>query len=428
MTVLATLIFSTQIYASNLTNFNEPNTQNLINAMGDQSLNVIQFGDSHTAADVMTETLRDRLQSSLGNGGMGWGMPMYFTGQRLAEYGYDNNGWTPISSRTNKNENYTVGGLLAIPDYSGATLTIKPKQNEQEQQIKVSIRQANGDGRFSGVDSMGRQFNIEAPVKNNTWQLVSFKAKLPFTITANQTQNSAIGGWWAKNASGKGAVVSALGINGAQLNSWDYWNNAWKTELGQIAPNLVILAYGTNEAYNNVNIQNAQQSLVSTIQDIRAASPNTAIMIVSAPESLRQTAGQCGQRPESLTEFQQMQVNVAQAQHTLFWDWQQAMGGECSMKQWISRGDGRTDGVHFTTSGYQKLGAMLANDLLNLSQRSNLSNSSVTQNQPAMNINHQYINSNQSNSNSTQNNINNPSVTGQICDADKKNCKSFNFS
>lgn len=355
-------------FAASLSNFNEPNSQKLIQAIQAKQLHVVQLGDSHTAADTMTSTLRVQLQSALGNGGMGWGMPMYITGQRLARYGYDNNGWQPISSRTRSDENYSLGGLLAVPQFAGASLTIKAKQAESTQHFKVSIRQQTGDTALTGRDAQGRIFSIEAPIKNGTWQVVEFVAEPPFTIQAGQSKQTAIGGWWGKNQSGQGAIVSALGINGAQLSYWDRWNQqGWQTELSAVSPNLLILAYGTNEAYNNnLDVERTRQTLIEKIRAIRAASPQTAVMIVSAPESLKGIGGACGNRPIKLNAVQQMQREVAQQQKTLYWDWQDAMGGSCSMKSWINRGDARQDGVHFSASGYQKLGNMLAADILNI--------------------------------------------------------------
>lgn len=363
--VFCILTIGSQVYASNLTNFNDPNTDQLITAFKNKSVHIVQFGDSHTAADVMTGTLRAQLQNRLGNGGMGWGMPMYFSGQRLVRYGYDNNGWEPISSRQQRDQNYTLGGLIATPKFNGATLTIKSKQSELSQKIKVNLRQAATDGKFLGRDAQGHQFEIEAPIKNNTWQTVEFVAQLPFTITASNAEQSAIGGWWAKNQNGEGAVVSALGINGAELSYWNRWNEGWQQNLKSISPELIIIAYGTNEAFNdNIDVDKYKNLLISKVDQIRVASPDTAIMIVSAPESLKNIAGQCGIRPIKLTAIQNVQYQVAQQKHTLYWNWQQAMGGECSMKSWINQGLGRKDGVHFSEAGYQKLGQALAEDLL----------------------------------------------------------------
>jgi predicted glycosyltransferase len=52
-----------------------------------------------------------------------------------------------------------------------------------------------------------------------------------------------------------------------------------------------------------------------------------AIMIVSAPESLKNIAGQCGIRPIKLTAIQNVQYQVAQQKHTLYWNWHKLWGG-----------------------------------------------------------------------------------------------------
>ncbi|MBF7685708.1 SGNH/GDSL hydrolase family protein [Acinetobacter sp. B10A] len=366
--VALALSVTTAVHADVFNNFNEPNTAKLQQALRTKTANIVQLGDSHTAADLMTGSLRTVLQQQLADGGMGWGMPMFFAGQRLSLYGYDNAGWQAISSRTQQNEDYSLGGLLAVPKSNGAMLTIKAKIPQPEQRIVVSIRQNSTDEALTVVDAHGKHFNLDAPMKNNTWQFASFTATLPFTVTAPHSTGTAIGGWWAKNANGQGVVVSALGINGSELSQWDRWNTqAWQREVTEIAPDLIILAYGTNEAYNDrLNVVQTKQVLIERIRQIRQASPNSAIMIISAPESLKNTAGICGTRPIHLTAVQDMQKEVAETEHTLFWSWQQAMGGQCSMKKWMTQGLGRGDGVHFTAAGYQQLGQALAKDILSI--------------------------------------------------------------
>ena len=367
--VLSALVMSMSASANYLTNYQDPNTDQLIQALNNSRIHIVQLGDSHTAGDSMTDALRSQLQSRYGNGGMGWAMPMYFSGQRMARYGYDNYQWTPISSRRNQNENYTLGGLIAKPNFSGSTLTIKAKGNEPLQAMTVSIRQSAADGVLSGIDANGHRFVLEAPIKDGTWQTMTFDAKLPFTLTAEGAMSdTAIGGWWGRSKHTSGAIVSSLGINGAELSHWSRWNGyAWQKELGTIAPELIVLAYGTNEAYNSVNPERVRSVLSERIDQIRHASPKSAIMVVSSPEALRSTSGSCGTRPAELSAIQEVQRQTAQSKHTLFWDWQAAMGGSCSMKQWMNRGLAAKDGVHFTHSGYGQLGTLMAEDIISLS-------------------------------------------------------------
>lgn len=359
---------------ANLTNFGEPNTALLTHAFAQNSVHIVQLGDSHTAGDTMTDAVRQSLQARFGDGGMGWAMPMYFSGQRMARFGYDNVDFTPVSSRHEWGENYTLGGMLAKPLWHGATLTIKPKNDENPQRLFISLRQSAGDGRFIAQDARGQRFALQTEPKNGQWQLLTITATLPLMIYNDGANRSAIGGWWAFNPAGRGAVVSAIGINGSELSHWHRWNaSAWQRELSLIRPNLLVLAYGTNEAYNGVSGQTVKQELTQRIRQIRTASPQTAILIMSAPEVLKNRTGDCGTRPSTLTDVQRAQREVAQNERTLYWDWQSAMGGQCSMKWWIRQGKASNDGVHFTQSGYSELGSRFAQDLLALQNSSSTS-------------------------------------------------------
>ena len=114
--------------------------------------------------------------------------------------------------------------------------------------------------------------------------------------------NTAIGGWWGRSKHELGAIVSSLGINGAELSHWSRWNqNAWQQELATIAPELIILAYGTNEAYNNLSAERIATVLDERIEQIRQASPHSAIMIVSSPEVLKKYSRQLRCTPTNFT-------------------------------------------------------------------------------------------------------------------------------
>lgn len=339
----------------------------LTEALQKKSLNIVQLGDSHTAADYLTNAARVRLQQQLGNGGPGWAMPIQFPGMRLAHFTYENQGWQAISSRTQASQNYALGGLIATPSI-GSLMTIRTRgEPEAEQTVIVSIRQGQNDEDLFVTDGNGQEILLSAQPKDNQWHFSTFNARFPLTIKAGISFQTAIGGWWTRNKNQQGVVFSALGINGFQLNQWNRWNTqAWQQELNVIAPDLIILAFGTNEAYNGVEVETVKQNLLETIARIRTASPKSAIMLLGAPESLKSTAGSCGVRPEKLTELQAMQKEVALSQHTFYWDWQSVMGGKCSMKSWINQGLARSDGVHFTASGYQRLGEALADSILSL--------------------------------------------------------------
>ena len=58
-----------------------------------------------------------------------------------------------------------------------------------------------------------------------------------------------------------------------------------------------------------------------------------------------------------------MQKRVAESEGLLYWSWQQAQGGACSMNAWVKQGLAAKDGVHFNAEGYRRAAADLAQGL-----------------------------------------------------------------
>jgi lysophospholipase L1-like esterase len=56
--------------------------------------------------------------------------------------------------------------------------------------------------------------------------------------------------------------------------------------------------------------------------------------------------------------------DAAAAAGCAFWDTRAAMGGRGSMRTWLSAGYARRDYTHLTASGYERMGTLLADQLL----------------------------------------------------------------
>jgi lysophospholipase L1-like esterase len=329
----------------------------------------VQIGDSHTAGDYLTDQLRVRLQTQLGDGGAGWAMPMRVPGQRLARVSYDFNGWELISSRTSGPADYPFGGLIAQVVGDDATLSIKSKLGNPLQTITAIIRQGPHDAPLVISDVDGKQQLLASPIADGQWHSIGFSARLPVNVVARHSPETAIGGWWL-SSSQTGAIVSAVGINGSEQSQWSRWRSDWMQDLEPGQPDVIALAYGTNEAFSKSLDQNlVRDDLESAIDQLRHRFPRAAILILGAPESLTAQGGSCGVRAPGLDAVQRIQKEVASNRKTLYWDWQQAMGGTCSMKRWIREGLGRGDGVHFSAAGYAQLGDDLYQGLDGLARR-----------------------------------------------------------
>ncbi|WP_454689103.1 SGNH/GDSL hydrolase family protein [Achromobacter aloeverae] len=329
---------------------------------------MVQIGDSHTAGDYFTDYLRTELQQRLGDGGIGWAMPMYASGQRLARVGYEEEGWELLTSRNGGEADYPFGGMIARGTGVGGQLTIKTKSDDSpRQRIVMVISQAAGDPPLHIIDADSEVQDVKAKRADGSWSDAAFTARLPFIVTTEGSPNTRIGGWWM-TAERPGAIVSAVGINGSELAQWDRWRAGWMDDLALGKPDLIALAYGTNEAFQgNLDPQDFQRTLETAVDRLRAKFPRSAILIIGAPESLSSfKGGACGQRAPSLNLVQQAQRAVAREKHTLYWDWQQAMGGGCSMRKWVNQKLARKDGVHFSQEGYERAAGDLLAGLLHL--------------------------------------------------------------
>lgn len=338
-------------------------------AGGHEVLSVTQFGDSHSAADFFTGELRTQLQARFGNAGIGWVTPMDVRGQRHAEVTWRSQNWQLINSRTDDHPAYPMGGYVARSTKAGGYIDLLPRNSmspHESWNIRMVVREEVPES-LSLYSTFGRT-NITLPLKSNSWQIVKMKGALPFKLVAGE-KGIEVGGFWLQRANRPGAIVSSIATNGAQLSIWNRWSPEWTAELAATESDLVILEYGTNEAFNDrLDKDLYRQNLVASIRKIRQRLPNAVILMVGPGDALlRDASGKCVDRqPPSYKIVKAVQKSVARSEHTLYWDWQMAMGGKCSIDQWEAESLAGKDKVHLTGAGYRLSAKMFYKDLMQL--------------------------------------------------------------
>ncbi|WP_442799409.1 SGNH/GDSL hydrolase family protein [Pantoea vagans] len=210
---------------------------------------------------------------------------------------------------------------------------------------------------------------------NGEWKL-SKPVQVPtsFTVALTAGQQVKLGGLWLTATKPHGVIVSALGLNGAQISMLEKWQSNWTDTLALLKPDLIVLAYGTNESFNtDISLDEYRQTLVRQIRKIRRSTPEAAILLVGPGSSImRKSAVGCGQRQSPLLKpIIEVQKQVAKSEHTLFWDWFSWMGGDCAIEHFAAQDKARPDLIHLTAEGYEDSAAGLWQDLskkLKLSQ------------------------------------------------------------
>lgn len=326
---------------------------------------ILQLGDSHTAGDSFTDSLRRRLQQEWGDGGIGWVYPDSVPGQRNLQVLHRSRGWKLLSSR-NERADFPLGGIINRSN-GGGQVSVSPRSPVGGvQNITLSARAVRASAPLTVGGADGTV--AELPNLGDGWQYFTLNGELPLSYRAASGDIWEVGHINIENRQA-GVVVSAMGINGAQFSHWQNWRGAWPEDLSATQADLVIIAYGTNEAFNSrLDTDAAARLWAENIARIREALPGAGILIVGAPESLKSRAGDCGTRPPMLDAVQAMQQQAAEQTQSLYWSWEAAMGGRCSMKNWIRQGLAAADGVHFSSQGYRRAGETLAEDLIRLAR------------------------------------------------------------
>ncbi|RIY33136.1 hypothetical protein CKF54_03570 [Psittacicella hinzii] len=346
--------------------------KNKIKQAKKEGLTIVQLGDSHTAADVMTMYLRNRLRTYLGTGSIGYIAPMKVPGQYNSLIGYKSTNVSLINARNHKEYNYTIGGLVASFNSRGSIEYKAINGNTIPfSELKITTRCTALKDCIMIVSSDAGTETLS--IRGNQWATYSVFIEGNFRISANA--NLELSGMYINNTN-KGVTVSELGSNGATIYYLDTWGSDWTKQLAALKPDLVILAFGTNESYNQ-NFDSKQyikdySQLISSIK----ANTQAQVMLLSNPDTLNIAINKnlANTRCNNLqhagvdTVYYDL-VRIARSNQVLFWDWRQAMGGSCSAIKQQNAQILRNDGVHFSANGYRLFGYQLAHDIIKLGDK-----------------------------------------------------------
>jgi lysophospholipase L1-like esterase len=357
-------------------------------ARGTPPVHILQIGDSHTAGDVLTGGWRDLLQAQFGNGGRGMlapGRPYdgYFTRGVTASM---SPGWhvTPTFGKGYIERHLPIGfsGFDLTSTVSGATMSLAadgPAMAFDRFVLcgfagllakSVTVRTAEG----------AQVIDLTSDIAGPRCATLRFAAPQSAVEVVADTGPVTLLSWGTFRDDG-GVVLSNVGIVGSQLQHFARTDDTvLAEELEAYAPDLIVLAFGTNEGFApSIDTVAYEATLRMQIERLRAYAPDVPILLLGPPdalsrrEELRGGQGNCPVlpgvaplfAPPGLAQVRAVQRKVAADMHLAWWDWQARMGGLCSAERWVNQTPPlmRGDYVHFKTHGGQALARLLQDDL-----------------------------------------------------------------
>lgn len=330
-----------------------------------EPVRIMHFGDSHTAADILTAQIRNQFQRDFGDGGAGYMVPgnKMSTPRRGVISGVTS-GWSidGIGSRVEPNGIYGLAGISLATTEANQSAWLETACNHFE---VYYLRQPGGGTIDILLDG---QSVLEQPIS------LASDAPLPdyytFDTPADRLHRVEV----RTVAPGKtrimgivtehiapGISYDVLGINGARAKRLISWNDtAFVDNIVQRKPDLIIVAYGTNEVTDDDwTVESYERMFAGILRRFRRAAPQASILVYGPPD--RGDVALAGAKMPAMIEAQRraaFEVGAA------FWSSYGAMGGAGSMNVWASLGLGQGDHVHLTKEGYLRMGTMFYEDIM----------------------------------------------------------------
>ncbi len=336
------------------------------------------WGASHTGGDFWTGHIRRVLQDRYGDAGHGFVLPAaLYRGHRASDINLcRTDGWM---SDWNTKANAFKDGLLGFSgmsvgsddarDFGWVETARRARHGQKVSRFEVYVLQQAGGGTLLVTVDGGEPFEVatDTPDAGPLGDRV-LKDLLRVTVRVTDGKHRLqlapkgdgpvriFGVTMDRDA--PGAIVDSMGIRGREARDWLAWDEGlFRDGMAALAPDLVVLAYGTNEAADQRYTMDAYRAdLTSVLTKLRGATDAPCILAGPSDRGWNHDGGRYAiwDRTAPVAEVQR---EVAAEHGCAFWDWQAAMGGEASMLgayyAWPQLGAG--DLIHHTKAGYEWL-------------------------------------------------------------------------
>ncbi|HEX2735426.1 MAG TPA: GDSL-type esterase/lipase family protein [Polyangiaceae bacterium] len=343
----------------------------------DGKLRIAIYGASHTQGDLYTGYLRYYLQSRFGNGGPGFfqvaKLNAYY---RTLDFKVDSTGfrveWAQRKDAPDVGR-YGLLGAAAVGQFPYARVLVTPA-NERDlayaaERYELYFDKGPAAGDFKLRVDEGKAETVTGHAESVSAGYFAFqRPKGWHEIEVRPKGNGPVRLFGISvERNEPGIVIDTLGINGTRAANLLRWDEAlWSEQLTRRAPELAIVAYGTNEVTDTGEaITTYTENLRQVLTRLRKALPTQSCLLVG-PGDFPKGEDEVWQTRPRLLQIIDVQRRLAPEFNCGFWDTFAFMGGEGSMHRWVSVRPalGSPDHIHFTARGYVQMGMALGDALM----------------------------------------------------------------
>lgn len=339
---------------------------------------ILFYGDSHVACDFLTGRVRDGLQARFGDGGPGF----IIAGKPWRSHRHDRVGISDaegiraerIKARRDPDDGARLGlaGVAFESERARARVQLSTRSEGAALQGELFFLKQPGGGhlRISADGKRPADVRTRSAKERAGYHPIELPAGSAHKLKLEVTNGGRVT-WFGvalENEQPGGVVLDTLGIPGARARAQLSWDSTLlRDHVRRRNPDLVVLAYGTNEAGDEREpIAAYETQLREVVGRMRAMAKNASCLLIGPTDRLERGADgelRVMARTEKLIAAQR---RVAREHGCGFFDLVGAMGGPKSMLRWSTSEPpfGAADHVHLTRRGYVALGDVLTSALV----------------------------------------------------------------
>jgi lysophospholipase L1-like esterase len=347
---------------------------------GEGQARILFYGASHVASDSFTGPLREALQRRFGDAGHGFVLPVHpWRSYRHAGVEVDSNArlWEPLRVRATVSADdvgyYGLAGVAMETDRRGAYGEVRTSARASVGRtasfFEVFFLEQPGGGDFDVLIDGRRVRTVQTSAEAPSAGYATFHVEdgpHAFRVEARGNGKVRVFGV-ALEREKPGVVLDTLGINGSRVRSHLFWEDSlYREHLVRRNPDLVVLAYGTNESGDDQPLEDYAREVRQVVERVRETVPNASCLLMGPTDRPARTDdGTFVDRPRTA------RINAIQRELALdlgcgYFDLLAFQGGPLSMVEWAASEPayGQPDHVHLTMRGYHRLAGILYEALL----------------------------------------------------------------
>ena len=340
---------------------------------GEGQANIVFYGASHVASDSFTGYIRGQLQERFGDAGHGFVLPAHpwrSYRHRGVQINSNREQWDPqrVRDRHTHGGAYGLAGVAMDTAEEGAYGRVSTEQRRaygrSVSRFEVYYYKQPDGGSFDVLIDGRRVDRIDTDAEEATPGYAAYEVEDgPHQLEVRARGDGTIRVFGVSlDRDAPGVRLDTVGINGSRARFHLLWHDGvYREHLARREPDLVVLAYGTNEAGDSLSMEAYADQLRRVIRRVQEVAPEASCLLVGPTDrpidqGRGRRRGPYVDRPRT-ARVNETQRQVSQELGCGYFDLIAFMGGPMSMVDWVAANPphGARDHIHLTRHGYQRL-------------------------------------------------------------------------